>query len=196
MTPPSRSQAARPTATVDRRVGPKVAPGRLKDIQALINTWAVGQPDQLATAASSHYWLASIGAWPLKSAPSTAEVKHLTRLRFHLRMHLLKRPETKHAGCLNGLLSSGAVSIAFRPDSSIGFIHSGKRLDHAFSVLSDIIATHAGDGTWQRLKCCPECGWCYYDGTKNRSGKWCSMEACGSRMKSQRYRQRRKRESA
>jgi predicted RNA-binding Zn ribbon-like protein len=48
-------------------------------------------------------------------------------------------------------------------------------------------------GAWPRLKACPEgrCQWAFFDTTRNRSRTWCSMEVCGNRVKTQRYRARR-----
>jgi predicted RNA-binding Zn ribbon-like protein len=45
---------------------------------------------------------------------------------------------------------------------------------------------------WPRLKACTadECQWAFYDTTRNRSRTWCSMEECGNREKTRRYRQR------
>jgi predicted RNA-binding Zn ribbon-like protein len=31
------------------------------------------------------------------------------------------------------------------------------------------------------------CGWLFYDTSRNRSRRWCSMESCGNRAKAQRY---------
>jgi predicted RNA-binding Zn ribbon-like protein len=58
-------------------------------------------------------------------------------------------------------------------------------------LLSDIAAAQL-DGTWDRLKVCPRdvCRWAFYDGSKNRSGRWCTMALCGSRAKSARLRAR------
>jgi predicted RNA-binding Zn ribbon-like protein len=49
------------------------------------------------------------------------------------------------------------------------------------------------DGTWVRLKACldPDCGWAFYDRSRNRSGHWCEMAVCGSRHKVRAYRARR-----
>jgi predicted RNA-binding Zn ribbon-like protein len=49
-------------------------------------------------------------------------------------------------------------------------------------------------GAWPRLKACTDdgCQWAFYDATRNRSRTWCSMEECGNREKTRRYRQRRK----
>jgi predicted RNA-binding Zn ribbon-like protein len=45
---------------------------------------------------------------------------------------------------------------------------------------------------WPRLKACTEddCQWAFYDTTRNRSRTWCSMDVCGNREKTKRYRQR------
>ncbi|UCH15059.1 MAG: CGNR zinc finger domain-containing protein [Bacteroidales bacterium] len=37
------------------------------------------------------------------------------------------------------------------------------------------------------LKECEKCGWLFLDRSKNKSRKWCSMEACGSSEKSKKY---------
>ncbi len=46
---------------------------------------------------------------------------------------------------------------------------------------------------WRRLKSCPSCGWVFYDHSKNRSGRWCSMSACGGRAKVAAFRERQQR---
>lgn len=48
------------------------------------------------------------------------------------------------------------------------------------------------DGTWERLRGCsdPTCLSVFYDRSRNRSGKWCSMSSCGNRNKVRSFRQR------
>lgn len=45
---------------------------------------------------------------------------------------------------------------------------------------------------WPRLKACTDesCQWAFYDNTRNRSRTWCSMDVCGNRQKTRRYRSR------
>jgi predicted RNA-binding Zn ribbon-like protein len=38
-----------------------------------------------------------------------------------------------------------------------------------------------------RVKSCPTCGWLFLDLSKNRSRRWCSMDACGGVAKARRY---------
>ena len=37
-------------------------------------------------------------------------------------------------------------------------------------------------GVWNRLKVCPndDCAWAFYDESRNRSRRWCSMNVCGN----------------
>ena len=58
-------------------------------------------------------------------------------------------------------------------------------------LLADVHRAHA-EGEWSRLKACanPDCQWVYYDGSRNRSGRWCSMNECGDVMKARAYRRR------
>ncbi|HET9198872.1 MAG TPA: CGNR zinc finger domain-containing protein [Solirubrobacterales bacterium] len=45
---------------------------------------------------------------------------------------------------------------------------------------------------WPRLKACTdeECQWAFFDATRNHSRTWCSMDVCGNREKTRRYRER------
>jgi len=45
---------------------------------------------------------------------------------------------------------------------------------------------------WPRLKACTDesCQWAFYDNTRNHSRTWCSMDVCGNRQKTRRYRSR------
>ncbi|GHS87883.1 hypothetical protein AGMMS50218_10700 [Actinomycetota bacterium] len=59
------------------------------------------------------------------------------------------------------------------------------------ALLAELHAAQAS-GEWLRLKACanPDCQWVYYDASRNRSGRWCSMGECGDVMKARAYRLR------
>jgi predicted RNA-binding Zn ribbon-like protein len=63
----------------------------------------------------------------------------------------------------------------------------------AIGQVVAIVFTAIADGTFDRLKACPahDCGWAFYDLSKNRSARWCSMAVCGSREKVRAHRARR-----
>jgi predicted RNA-binding Zn ribbon-like protein len=60
-------------------------------------------------------------------------------------------------------------------------------------ILATLLASMA-DGSWSRVKACRNdtCRWLFYDASRNRSGTWCTMAICGSRMKARAYRTRRR----
>jgi predicted RNA-binding Zn ribbon-like protein len=64
----------------------------------------------------------------------------------------------------------------------------------ALERLAADLATAAATGTLQRLKVCgaPDCQFVYYDHSRSRTSRWCSTEVCGNRMKTRRYRDRRR----
>lgn len=50
----------------------------------------------------------------------------------------------------------------------------------------------AGTAAPERLKTCRDCGWLYFDRSKNRSRAWCDMAVCGNRAKARRHYRARK----
>lgn len=67
-------------------------------------------------------------------------------------------------------------------------------VDAAVAGLLVLLAEAHSTGDWERLKACgnPACQWVFYDTSRNRSGRWCSMQECGGVMKARSYRQRRR----
>lgn len=82
------------------------------------------------------------------------------------------------------------VRISLDAGGDAALTPAGAGLDGFVARLLADIATAQLDGTWERLKICPRdvCRWAFYDSSKNRSGRWCTMAICGSRIKSARLR--------
>jgi predicted RNA-binding Zn ribbon-like protein len=70
----------------------------------------------------------------------------------------------------------------------------GPGLDRALGTVLAITARSMIDGSWDRLKVCPgeDCGWAFYDHSRNQSGRWCSMSVCGGRSKARAHYRRRR----
>jgi predicted RNA-binding Zn ribbon-like protein len=66
-------------------------------------------------------------------------------------------------------------------------------LDRVIGAVLAGTAQAIADGSWQRLKICPgeDCGWAFFDGSRNLSGRWCSMRVCGGRAKARAHYRRR-----
>lgn len=71
---------------------------------------------------------------------------------------------------------------------------AGDQVAAALERLAADLATAAATGTLARLKVCaaPDCQFVYYDHSRSRTSRWCSTEVCGNRMKTRRYRGRRR----
>jgi predicted RNA-binding Zn ribbon-like protein len=65
-------------------------------------------------------------------------------------------------------------------------------VDGFLAGLMGTLARSMADGSWNRVKACrrDSCRWLFFDQSRNRSGTWCSMAGCGSRMKARAYRAR------
>ncbi|MFI6918830.1 CGNR zinc finger domain-containing protein [Nonomuraea spiralis] len=63
----------------------------------------------------------------------------------------------------------------------------------AVARVVGVVARAMADGTWARLKACAndECEWAFYDHSRSRTRRWCSMELCGNRAEQTRWRDRR-----
>ena len=58
--------------------------------------------------------------------------------------------------------------------------------------LLGIVADAQADGTWERLKLCDNatCRWAFYDASRSRRARWCTMDGCGNRLKQAAWRAR------
>jgi len=88
-------------------------------------------------------------------------------------------------------LAPYAAGIPFRFSTEpAGFVAQGNGSDRLIGTVLAALYESIQRGTFSRLKVCPEstCRWAFYDRSKNSSGRWCSMAACGNRNKARRRR--------
>ena len=65
-------------------------------------------------------------------------------------------------------------------------------VDRAVATLLGILHEAQLTGHWSRLKGCRQCGYAFFDRSKNRSAAWCAMSICGNRTKNRAYYRRRR----
>ena len=75
-------------------------------------------------------------------------------------------------------------------EATVRLVSSGDTVDAVVADLVLRICDADRSGMLGRLKSCDHCRWVFYDTSKNRTGRWCSMQACGGREKARAYRQR------
>jgi predicted RNA-binding Zn ribbon-like protein len=56
----------------------------------------------------------------------------------------------------------------------------------AVRSVADLLLTNR----LERVRQCGECGWLFYDSSRNQSRRWCEMNSCGNRAKARRHYER------
>jgi hypothetical protein len=178
----------------------KAAPEPLALVQALVNTHygqarrahtELTNPEQLRIWLVAHDLLAD-------STPVTeGDFRRILRLREAVRSLLRANNETEmpasQVEVLNHLANNAPLTVRFQQDGVPTLEPDIAGVDGVLARLVGIVFTAMTDGTWGRLKVCrnERCQKAFYDTSKNRSGAWCSMAGCGSRLKARAYRHRR-----
>lgn len=167
-------------------------------VQAFVNTVAAEGDlcwEAFADAGSLRSWLVGRGLLGEGDPVGEADAGRAREVREALRRLLAANngggvdPETVQT--LNGAAVRAGLTVRFGSDGGTTLEAGAGGADGAIGRV--LVAAHAGmeDGTWSRLKACDRCAWAFYDRSRNRSGRWCSMSVCGNRTKTRAYRRRR-----
>lgn len=176
---------------------PEPAPGDLHILQALVNTSAGGAgEDAWKSPAALADWLVRQRLLSRGTRLAAEDLERAVVIRRGLRalfwVHSGGQLDTAAVEGLDEALSPALLRPRFQAAGGPFFDPAESGFDEACARLFEIVlAAHGGQG-WTRLKVCaaPGCGLVFYDGSKSRTGKWCSMRRCGGRLKAQTYRQR------
>jgi predicted RNA-binding Zn ribbon-like protein len=160
---------------------PNAAPEPLRLVQLFVNTINLESGDEWLAA-----WLEEQGV-----KPSARELDQAREVREAIRELLFansgQRVKGDPAAALN---RAGSV---LRADFASGELKAEvEGLAGALGRVLAIAFKAMADGTWSRLKACRNhrCRWAFYDESRNRSARWCSMQLCGNRTKTRAYRAR------
>lgn len=143
-------------------------------------TWRT--PDDLARWFADHAGI-SLGA------PTEDDLLLARRVREGLRSVLLQhaghQPLPAAASDLDEALTR--VPLRMRLDQG-GELRLDSGGSGGAAAVAHILAAVDGlraDGSWSRLKACAResCRWAYWDASRNRSARWCSMSWCGNYVK-------------
>ncbi|MGH2716895.1 MAG: CGNR zinc finger domain-containing protein, partial [Thermoleophilaceae bacterium] len=96
---------------------------------------------------------------------------------------------------LDRAVARAGVRMRFRAGAEPALEPESAGVDGALGRLMAIVSGAVEQGGWVRLKACHRdpCFWAFYDRSKNRSGRWCKMEACGNIEKARAFRARQRR---
>lgn len=166
----------------ERNGNGQAAPTALEPVRALLNSWLIPNDSRRPTDLFSEF--ARGQGWTAREAATVRE----------LRASLRRMVETGQveADDLNRRITQSGLRPAVDQDEVV-YRHDGRPT----SAMLAAVVSAIGDGTWKRLKACPDCRWVFYDHTRNGSKRWCLMyaggpegRACGTIAKVRRYRDR------
>jgi hypothetical protein len=174
------------------------APGDLDLIRSFVSLHDHVRPSPQSLPPGSDtivWWLRTCGGLPTGTDPSPEEVSWVAAVLGALRARVAENegePRDEAAiGVLDRAARDAGLEIRFgedalRPEAEGVRAVVGRVLAAAF--LAEL------DGTWTRFRRCsnPTCRSVFWDRSKNHSGRWCSMQACGNQAKVRAYRRRAK----
>jgi predicted RNA-binding Zn ribbon-like protein len=170
------------------------APGELGLVQRFVNTADLDAgTDRLADEQGLEGWLAEAG---FGAAVGPGDRERVVAFREGLRALLLANhggaPDPAAIAALDRAAGDAPIVVAFDPKGAATLAPSKPGVDGALATLLAIVARAQAEGTWPRLKACPNdrCHWAFYDRSRNRSRTWCAMSVCGNRAKARSYRAR------
>jgi len=189
-----------------RRVGEEIepggrpkAPGRLALLQRFVNTHNHDLPedwDRIGTGEKAQAWLRAKRLVAAADRVSDADAARLRALREAIRALAVANhrgapvaPET--APAVRALSAGAELAVVLDDDGRTALRAADGGIDGAVATLLGILHEAQLTGDWRRLKGCRQCGYAFFDRSRNRSAAWCAMAICGNRTKNRAYHRRR-----
>jgi predicted RNA-binding Zn ribbon-like protein len=183
------------------------APGHLELVRTFVNSrnpqtgvvddWdpELGE-EALSDPETARRWLIDKGLLVRGSTLSAKELADLVEFREALRSLLRANNGGGAAAAatdtVNRLAGRTPVTISMTKAGQAELSSTEGGVQGLIGKLLGIATVSINSGTWPRLKACAaeDCGWAFYDHSRNRSGTWCEMATCGNRAKARSFRRR------
>ena len=174
------------------------AAGRLEAVRSFVNTLDIEDDvDVLLTPADLVQWFRREGLLDDDVRATTGDLRRAVAVREALRTTLAANHDdapvpADAVAVLSSAADRSGLTLSMTSDAGWVARPRAKGLDGALGALLVIVSEAMTDGTWRRLKICASdlCQWAFYDLSRARSGKWCSMQGCGNRAKQRAWRAR------
>ena len=189
-----------------RRVGEQVepggrpkAPGRLELLQRFVNSHNHDFPrdwDRIGTAEGAQAWLRQKRLVGPGDRISHDDAARLRELREAIRALAIAnhggQPARAAADVVRKASRAARLRVAVDDAGRTALEPEAGGVDRAVATLLGILHEAQLTGHWARLKGCRQCGYAFFDRSKNRSAAWCAMSICGNRTKNRAYYRRRR----
>ena len=146
--------------------------------------------DDLGSPAALGAWLAATGMVDEGTPASGRDLRLAQRLRAAFREELSAHHDEAEAGtALDEVCAELPLRAVGAPEA---LAPSAGGVRGALARIVAAATTARIKGSWPRLKVCPAdtCRYAFYDTSRNRSRRWCSMDVCGNRSKVKAFRDR------
>jgi predicted RNA-binding Zn ribbon-like protein len=169
-------------------------PPEVEIVRAFVNTIDHDEgTEELDSPAALQRFLRSVQLIPTGVPASGRDLALALRLRAALRDDLAANHDGAHTPAVRAALDAVCRDLPLTAVSdSPGLAPAAGGVKGALAHLVAEATIARIKGTWTRLKICPadDCLWAFYDTSRNRSKRWCSMEVCGNRNKVRAFRDR------
>jgi predicted RNA-binding Zn ribbon-like protein len=195
-----------PPATDRRRFSPSThpdetppAPDDLELVRSFLSLHdhERGNPDSLRPSLETvRWWLGSKGLVDPLEAPREQDLAWALRIRDALtakvRENMGDEPDDDANALLNRAADETGLRVCFGCDEDKPIHVEATGVRGAVGRILGTAFLAELDGRWERLRVCHDegCSAVFFDRSKNRSGKWCSMAVCGNRAKVRAFRDR------
>jgi predicted RNA-binding Zn ribbon-like protein len=173
------------------------APRPLDLVQRFVNTYDTEEDREVFLApADLKDWLVESDLIGPDEHVRAADVAYAIETREALRLMLLHNggadASAEAVEAVNRAAARAQLTLQFDVDGGSGLKPIARGVDGAIGAILAVAFAAMAEGSWTRLKVCPEetCRVAFFDHSKNRSRRWCSMEICGNRTKVRAYRKR------
>jgi predicted RNA-binding Zn ribbon-like protein len=154
--------------------------------------------ERLASARALGIWLAQRGLIGARRSVSDDDLAQALALRAALRSMLRAKQSLANDTDRNSLRVGDRVTDSLPLVAELGrdgrprLVPTTGGAPGALARILAEVLVGAADGTLARLKVCSaeDCQFVFYDHSRSRTARWCSMETCGNRVKTRRYRHR------
>jgi predicted RNA-binding Zn ribbon-like protein len=173
--------------------GRRPAPGRLATVQAFVNTFynfAVDHGGEvLTTPMALGNWLAARGLLGPGIRLRADDLDRALNIREGLRALAYANNgctlDTNAVAAMRQASEGVHTQIRIEPDGPRFVAPAGSAGHAALGALLGTVAAAMVQKQWPQLKAClgRDCGWVFYDRSRNQSAKWCAMTVCGDREK-------------
>lgn len=175
------------------------APEDLEVLRAFLalHDHEAGNPDSLPPDTDTlRWWLETSGQLPRRARITDADLRWALAVRAALVAKVRETMGEPRDADASDVLNRAATRTGLRPcfgcpdDRPINVDAEG--VVGAIGALLGAAFIAELEGRWERFRVCgnPGCSEVFYDDSRNRSRKWCSMATCGNRAKVRAFRER------